>query len=145
MKTYMPNQQKLESERRWFVIDVKDKVLGRQATQIASILRGKHKAEYTPYLDCGDFVVVINADKIRYTGRKREKKIYYSYTGYLGGLKQITADKLMETHPERAIMLAVKRMLPIGTLGRKMLTKLKVYSGGEHPHQAQNPQPLDLK
>lgn len=145
MKTYMPNQKQLESERRWFVVDVDGKVLGRQASLIANILRGKHKAEYTPYLDCGDCIVVINAEKIRFTGRKREKKIYYHYTGYMGGLKETTAEKLMETHPERALMLAVKRMLPTGSLGRKMLTKLKVYTGSEHPHQAQNPQPLDLK
>lgn len=141
----MPNQKQLESERRWFVVDVDGKVLGRQASLIANILRGKHKAEYTPYLDCGDCIVVINAEKIRFTGRKREKKIYYHYTGYMGGLKETTAEKLMETHPERALMLAVKRMLPTGSLGRKMLTKLKVYTGSEHPHQAQNPQPLDLK
>lgn len=145
MKTYMPSQKKLESERRWFIVDVDGKVLGRQAAQIAQILRGKHKPEYTPFLDCGDCIVVVNAEKIRLTGRKREQKIYYHYTGYMGGLKETTAEKLLETHPERALMLAVKRMLPIGSLGRKMLTKLKIYSGSEHPHQAQNPQPLDLK
>lgn len=145
MKTYMPNQQQLERERRWHLVDVNGKALGRQASQIAHILRGKHKAEYTPFLDCGDFVVVVNAEKVNLTGRKRDQKKYYRHTGHPGGIKEMSAQEMLDKHPERALYLAVKRMLPKGTLGRKMLTKLKIYRGSEHPHQAQNPQALDLE
>lgn len=145
MKTYMPNQQQQEQERRWHLVDVNGKVLGRQASQIAHILRGKHKPEFTPFLDCGDYVIVINVDRLVLTGRKLEQKKYYRHSGFPGGISEKTAAEMLDQTPERALMLAVKGMLPKGPLGRKMLTKLKVYSGGEHPHQAQNPQPLDLE
>jgi len=144
MKTYMPSQKQADSERRWHLVDVNGKILGRQAAQVASILRGKHKPEYTPFLDVGDFVIIVNAERVALTGRKLEQKRYYRHTGYPGGIKDLTAAEMLEKHPERMFMLAVKRMLPKGPLGRKMLKKLKVYSGTEHPHQAQNPQPLDL-
>ena len=144
MKTYMPNKQQLGRERQWFLVDVEGEVLGRQASQIAHILRGKHKPEYTPFLDCGDFVVVINAEKIRLTGRKLKQKRYYRHSGYPGGIRSQTAEELLQDHPERVLRLAVKRMLPKGALGKAMLRKLKIYSGPEHPHQAQNPQPLKL-
>ncbi len=144
-KTYIPNYEKLHSERKWYVVDVAGKTLGRQAAQIAAILRGKHKPEYTPFFDCGDYVVVINAEKIELTGKKWKQKIYYRHSGYPGGLKETPAEKMREKNPERMIKLAVKRMLPKGALGKKMLKKLKVYRGPEHPHQAQNPEPLELK
>ena len=144
MKTYMPSQKQVDLERRWHLVDVNGKVLGRQAAQIAAILRGKHKPEYTPFLDVGDFVVVVNADRVALTGRKLEQKRYYRHTGYPGGIKDLTAAEMLEKHPERMFELAVKRMLPKGPLGRKMLKKLKVYSGSEHPHLAQNPQILDI-
>jgi large subunit ribosomal protein L13 len=145
MKTYMPNQKKLERERNWHLVDLDGKTLGRHAARIAHILRGKHKPEFTPFLDAGDFVVVVNAEKVHLTGRKREQKIYYTHSGYPGGIKQKTADQMLQQHPERVIFLAVKRMLPSGPLGKKMLKKLKIYSGPEHPHQAQNPQPIKLE
>lgn len=142
MKTFMPNKQKLHQERKWFVVDVAGAVLGRQATQIAHILRGKHKPEFTPFLDAGDFVVVVNAGELRLTGRKLEQKIYYTHTGYPGGIKEITAGALLQKDPVRMLRLAVKRMLPRGALGHQMLRKLKIYSGAEHPHQAQQPKPI---
>ncbi len=143
-KTYIPSVEKIRAERKWYLVDVAGKTLGRQAAQIASILRGKHKPEFTPFLDCGDFVVVINAEKVELTGKKWKNKKYYRHSGYPGGLKEMRAEELREKHPERLIKLAVKRMLPKGNLGRKMLKKLKVYRGPEHPHQAQTPEPLDL-
>ena len=142
MKTYMA--KKGEVERKWYVIDASDKIVGRLATKIATILRGKHKPVYTPHVDTGDFVIVVNAEKIKFTGTKLEKKIYYKHTGYIGGLKETTAKKMLEKKPEEIIRLAVKGMLPKGRLGRKLLKKLKVYRGSEHPHQAQQPEKLEI-
>ena len=140
MKTYSVKAG--EITRRWFVVDAEGKVLGRLATEIARVLRGKHKPTYTPHLDTGDFVVVINADKVRLTGRKEDQKTYFRHTGYMGHEKFIPFREMLAKHPERVIELAVKGMLPKNTLGRQMRKKLKVYAGGEHPHQAQNPEPL---
>jgi large subunit ribosomal protein L13 len=131
-------------EREWYVVDATDLTLGRLATQIASVLRGKHKPEYTPYEDVGDFVVVINAEKVQVTGRKLDQKEYYHHTGYPGGIKSITLRKQLQKHPERVIEHAVKGMLPRGPLGRRQFKKLKVYAGSEHPHQAQLPKPLPI-
>lgn len=130
--------------RDWYVVDAADKVLGRLATEIATRLRGKHKPEYTPNLDTGDYIVVVNAEKIRVTGKKRTDKIYYRHSGYPGGLKQINFEKLMEKAPTDAITKAVKGMLPRGPLGRAMFRKLKVYAGPEHRHASQQPQTLEL-
>ena len=132
-------------ERQWFVVDVADKVLGRAASQIASVLRGKHKPTFTPHVDTGDFVIVVNAERIRLTGRKAEGKVYYRHSGYMGGVKSVTAGRLREKHADRLFEGAVRGMLPKGPLGRKMLTKLKVYVGAEHPHSAQKPVPLEVK
>jgi large subunit ribosomal protein L13 len=131
-------------ERRWFVIDANDAVLGRLATKIATVLRGKHRPQYTPHADCGDHIIVINAEKVRVTGGKEEKKMYHRHTGYIGGLKSTTLGKMRATHPERIIENAVKGMMPKNPLGRAMLGKLKVYAGSEHPHTAQKPQTLNL-
>lgn len=129
---------------KWYVVDAEDKILGRLATGIAQRLRGKHKAEYTPHVDTGDYIVVVNAEKVRVTGNKFKDKVYYHHTGYVGGIKSITFDKLQEKHPERAIEKAVKGMLPRTILGRAMAKKLKIYAGSEHPHRAQNPASLEL-
>ena len=131
-------------ERKWFVVDANDLVLGRLATQIATVLRGKHRPEYTPHADCGDHVIVINAEKIRVTGKKENDKVYYHHTRFAGGLKSITLEKQREKHPERIIEAAVKGMMPKGPLGRSMLKKLKVYAGGDHPHTAQQPEAMKL-
>jgi len=133
-----------EVKRDWFVIDAEGKTLGRMATEIARRLRGKHKAEYTPHVDTGDYIVVINAEKVRVTGRKETDKVYYHHTGYVGGIKSITFDKLVQKAPERIIEKAVKGMLPKNPLGRAMYRKLKVYAGSEHKHTAQQPTPLDI-
>jgi large subunit ribosomal protein L13 len=134
-----------EVERRWYVVDATDQVLGRLATRIASILRGKHKPIFTPHVDTGDFIVVVNAEKVRLTGNKRENKTYYRHTGWPGGLKSTTAAKVLDgAHPERVIEGAVRGMLPKNHLGRQMLSKLKVYAGAEHPHAAQKPEVLPL-
>ncbi|MDL1959499.1 MAG: 50S ribosomal protein L13 [Deltaproteobacteria bacterium] len=133
-----------EIERKWYVVDARDKVLGRLASQIATRLRGKHKPIFTPHLDTGDFIIVVNASKIRLTGEKLDKKLYYRHSGYLGNLKTVTARKLLETKPEKVIQLAVKRMLPKNRLGRSQLKKLKIYAGPQHPHQAQVPEQLQL-
>ncbi len=133
-----------EVERKWYLVDASGKTLGRLASKIATVLMGKHKATYTPHVDTGDHVVVINADKVVLTGKKWDQKKYYRHSGYPGGLKVLTASQMREKHPERLIYLAVKRMLPKNKLGRKMLRKLKVYAGPEHPHEAQKPEPLDL-
>jgi len=133
-----------EIERQWYVVDAQGKTLGRLATEIAKILRGKHKPIFTPHVDCGDYVIVINADKIHVTGKRLDQKIYYRHSGYIGGLKEVTLRRMLETHPERVIQLAVKGMLPKNRLGRKMYKKLKVYAAPTHPHQAQQPQPLEL-
>jgi large subunit ribosomal protein L13 len=140
MKTYSVKAG--EIERRWFVVDAEGKVLGRLASEIARVLRGKHKPTYTPHLDTGDFVVVVNAEKIVVTGKKEEQKTYFRHTGYMGGEKFIPFSRMLEKHPERVIELAVKGMLPKGALGRQMYQKLRVYAGKEHPHQAQQPEPL---
>ncbi len=134
-----------EVKREWVLIDAEGKVLGRLAAQIASILRGKNKPQFTPHIDTGDFVIVVNADKIRVTGNKAEDKAWYSYSGYPGGLKKETYRQAMEKHPERILERAVKGMLPKTTLGRAQFTKLKVYAGPDHPHMAQNPRKIDLE
>jgi large subunit ribosomal protein L13 len=132
-------------ERRWFVVDAEGKVLGRLASGVASVLRGKHKPSYTPHVDDGDFVVVVNADKIVLTGRKLEQKTYHRHSGYAGGLRSVTAKRLLERRPERVIQHAVRGMLPKNPLGRRMLRKLKVYAGPDHPHEAQRPEPLEVR
>lgn len=131
-------------DRKWYVVDAKGKTLGRLASEVAKILRGKHKPEYTPHIDTGDFVIVVNAEQVELTGKKLTDKIYYRHSGYPGGLKQVTAGELREKRPERMIEYAVKGMLPKGSLGRKQFKKLKVYAGSEHPHEAQQPTTLDL-
>lgn len=130
-------------DQKWYVVDATNEVVGRLASRIARVLRGKHKPTYTPHVDTGDFVVVVNADKVRFTGRKEFDKIYRSYSGYPGGEREITAEEVRENHPDRLISKAVKGMMPKGPLGRKMFKKLKVYAGDEHPHEAQQPQPFD--
>ena len=142
MKTYLTPAK--EIERKWYVVDASGKVLGRVASEIARRLRGKHKPNYSTFMDVGDFVVVINADKVRLTGKKWDDKIYYRHTGYMGGLKQMTAKEMLEKKPEELIRKAVRGMLPKNTLGRAQLKKLKVYAGGEHPHEAQRPEPLEI-
>ena len=142
MKTYIAKPESVE--RSWYIIDAADKVLGRVATEVARRLRGKHKPEYTPHVDTGDYIVILNADKIRVTGNKKTDKIYYRHTGYPGGLKSVTFDKLQAKFPERIIEKAVKGMLPKGPLGREMYRKLKVYAGTEHPHAAQQPEILNI-
>ncbi|NPB06269.1 MAG: 50S ribosomal protein L13 [Aquificae bacterium] len=143
MKTYRIKPH--EVERKWWVVDATGKTLGRLASEIAKILRGKHKPYYQPDVDCGDFVIVVNAEKIRVTGKKLDQKIYYRHSGYPGGLKARPLRWMLENKPEEVIRLAVKRMLPKNRLGHRMLKKLKVYRGPEHPHKAQNPQPLEVK
>jgi large subunit ribosomal protein L13 len=131
-------------ERKWFVIDAEGKVLGRVAAKAASIVRGKEKANFAPHQEIGDYVVIVNADKAVLTGRKPVQKIYYHHTGYVGGLKSLNYEKLAARHPESPLELAVKGMLPKGPLGRKLLKNVKVYAGSKHPHEAQNPQPINL-
>lgn len=131
-------------ERKWYIVDAEDLILGRLSTEIARILRGKHRPQYTPHADCGDHVIVINAEKIKVTGRKEAQKIYYRHSQYPGGLKSITLEKQRERFPERIIELAVKGMMPKNSLGRSMLKKLKVYVGSDHPHTAQQPEILKL-
>jgi large subunit ribosomal protein L13 len=140
MSTFMAKPEQVSQNRRWWVIDATDQVVGRLAVQIATILRGKHRPEYTPHVDTGDFVIVVNASKVRFTGKKLQTKTYHWYTGYPGGLKTVTAREWMEKHPERILIQAVKRMVPRNRLGRQQMTKLKVYAGPSHPHQAQQPQ-----
>ena len=142
MKTYTAKTG--EVEQGWYVVDAQNKVLGRLASQIAMRLRGKHKPEYTPHIDTGDFVVVINVDKLRVTGRKAERKSYYRHTGFPGGLRETSLAKLKAKRPERVLQKAVKGMLPKGPLGYAMMRKLKVYGGATHPHSAQQPKPLEI-
>ena len=142
MKTYSAKAQ--DVERKWYVVDAQGKTLGRLATQIATILRGKHKPIYTPHVDCGDFVIVINAEKVWTTGRKLDQKRYYRHSGYPGGLREITLRDQLNKFPERVIEAAVKGMLPKNKLGSVMYKKMKVYAGPNHPHAAQNPEPLEL-
>lgn len=132
-------------ERKWYVVDLEGQVVGRAASQVAAVLRGKHKPEFTPHVDTGDFVIAVNADKVVLTGRKLDSKTYQRHSGHPGGIRQVTARRLMETHPERVFLMAVKRMLPKSRLGQKLLSKLRVYRGPEHPHMAQQPQPLEVK
>ncbi len=140
-KTYVPK----EIEPKWVLVDAQGKTLGRLASEIAKILRGKHRPDYTPNTLTGDFVVVVNAEKIRLTGNKLQQKVYTRYSGYPGGLRSINAATLLERHPERVLQHAVKGMLPKGPLGRRMLKRLKVYAGGQHPHAAQKPEPIELE
>ena len=142
MKTFSAKAS--EVSRDWFVVDASDKTLGRLASEIAHRLRGKHKAEYTPHVDTGDYIVVVNAEKVRVTGAKATDKMYHHHTGYPGGLKSVSFEKLIEKAPERVIQGAVKGMLPRNPLGRAMFKKLKVYAGSEHPHAAQQPQALNI-
>jgi large subunit ribosomal protein L13 len=142
MKTYSAKQADIK--RDWYVVDASGKTLGRLASEIAVRLRGKHKPEYTPHVDTGDYIVVINAEKVSVTGRKETDKVYYHHTGWIGGIKSITFQKLIQKAPERAIQIAVKGMLPKNPLGRAMFKKLKVYAGTEHQHTAQQPKPLEL-
>ena len=141
-KTYVAKPG--EVERKWYVVDATDRTLGRLATRIATILRGKHKPVFTPHEDVGDFVVVVNAEKIKVTGRKLDQKMYYRHSGYPGGITGITLRRQLELHPERVLQSAVKGMLPRGPLARRQIKKLKVYAGGQHPHEAQQPEVLDL-
>ena len=141
-KTYSAKPS--EVEHNWFVVDAEGKTLGRLATEIAKVLRGKHKPIYTPHVDTGDFVIVINADKVRVTGKRLDQKFYHRHSGYIGGLKSVSLRRMLETHPERVIEHAVKGMLPKNRLGNQMYKKLKVYASPEHPHAAQQPKPLDL-
>ena len=141
MSTFMAKPSTIT--RRWFVIDATDKVVGRLAVQIANILRGKHRPEYTPHLDTGEFVIVVNAEKVRFTGKKLETKTYHHYTRYPGGLKEVRARDLIKKHPDRILREAVRRMVPRNILGRQQMSKLKIYAGPKHPHQAQ--QPVELK
>lgn len=142
MKTFSAKTETVK--RDWYIVDASGKTLGRIATEIALRLRGKHKAEYTPHVDTGDYIVVVNAEKVQVTGNKGQNKIYYSHTGYPGGIRDITFNKLIEKAPERVLQKAVKGMLPSGPLGRAMFKKLKVYAGDQHPHTAQQPQALNI-
>lgn len=141
MKTYTVKAG--EIEREWWVVDARDEILGRLASRVARVLRGKHKPTYSPHLDVGDHVIVINAEEIRLTGRKAEQKTYFRHSGFMGGDKEIPFQRMLERYPERVIERAVKGMLPKTNLGRKMAKKLRVYAGPEHPHEAQGPRPLD--
>lgn len=142
MSTFMARPETVQ--RRWLVIDATDQVVGRLAVQIANILRGKHRPEYTPHVDTGEFVIVVNAEKIRFTGKKLQTKQYHWYTRYPGGYKSVAARDLIETHPDRILRLAVQRMVPRNKLGRQQMTKLKIYAGPSHPHQAQQPQEFKM-
>lgn len=145
MKKYTYSAKQNDIEKKWLLVDAEGMVLGRLASEIAARLRGKHNPMFTPHVDCGDFVVVINADKIVLTGRKHQQKMYYRYSGYIGGLKEINAENLLKKRPEDLIRFAVKGMLPKNSLGSGMFKKLKVYAGGTHPHEAQQPQILAMK
>jgi len=142
VKTYTARAEDLE--REWFLVNAEGKTLGRLASEIAQVLRGKHKPIYTPHLDCGDYVIVVNAEKVQVTGRKLDQKMYYRHTGYPGGIKSISLRNQLQKHPERVLQAAVRGMLPKNRLGRKMLKKLKVYAGDSHPHKAQQPKSLEL-
>ena len=142
MKTFLPKPD--EIERKWWVVDADGQVVGRLATRVADVLRGKHKPTYTPHLDCGDYVVVVNAAKVLLTGNKESQKIYEDYSGYPSGLKRQTASTVRKRHPERLVEQAVRGMIPGGRLGRAQFRKLKVYAGADHPHQAQKVEPLEL-
>jgi len=142
MKTFSAKPH--EVQRDWYVVDATNKTLGRLSTEIARRLKGKHKPEYTPHVDTGDYIVVVNAEKIRVTGNKMKDKMYHRSTGYIGNLKSVPLEKMMDEAPERALQYAVKGMMPRNPLGRKMLSKLRVFAGPEHPHEAQQPIPLEI-
>ncbi len=142
MKTYQAKKE--EVKHQWYLVNAEGKALGRLASGLAKILRGKHKPAYTPHLDAGDFIVVVNAEKVSLTGKKMKDKVYYHHTGYPGGIKEITAEKLLAKKPTEMIRVAVKGMIPKNSLGRQTLRKLKVYAGPNHPHEAQKPIPLDI-
>ena len=142
MKTFVAKEQ--EIEKKWYLVDAENRILGRLATQIAVRLRGKHKPIFTPHADTGDFIVVVNVDKIALTGSKLDKKNYYHHSGYMGGLKTVPARRLLEKKPEEVLRLAVKGMLPKNSLGRRQLKKLKIYTGPDHPHTAQEPEKLEI-
>ena len=144
MKKYTYSAKKTDNQEKWLVVDAQDAILGRLASVVASRLRGKHNPMYTPHVDCGDFVIVVNAEKVKMTGRKLKQKTYYRHSGYVGGLKEITAEKLLIKRPEDVIRFAVKGMLPKNSLGRSLFKKLKVYAGSEHPHAAQKPEKLEI-
>ena len=143
MKTYMANPDKIE--RKWYVVDAEGQTLGRLSAEIAKVLRGKNKPVFTPHIDTGDYVIVVNADKIQVTGKKLDQKVYYNHSDYVGGMKETTLREKMAKKPEDVIYLAVKGMLPKGPLGREMITKLHVYAGADHKHQAQKPEVLEIK
>ncbi|MEO7804571.1 MAG: 50S ribosomal protein L13 [Actinomycetota bacterium] len=143
MKTHSTKAS--EIKREWFIVDADDKILGRLAAEVAHILRGKHKPMFTPHLDTGDHVVVVNAAKVRLSGNKAENKVYYRHSGYPGGIRELKYSKLIETRPEQVVEQAIKGMLPHNRLGRSLSSKLKVYAGSDHPHAAQQPKPLELK
>lgn len=141
-RTPMLTREEALARRRWYLVDATDQVLGRLAARVAAVLRGKHRPDFTPHVDSGDFVVVVNAERVRLTGRKEQEKLYYRHSGYPGGIRSRTAAQMRQSHPERLVRLAVQGMLPKNRLGRRLATKLKVYAGSEHPHAAQNPEPL---
>lgn len=143
MKTMMAKESQIE--RKWYIVDAEDKILGRLSTEVARILKGKHKPIYTPHVDTGDYVIIINAEKIKVTGKKESQKLYRHHSGYVGGLKEISYKTMMEKHPERIIKHAVKGMLPKNVLGRQMMKKLKIYVGPEHKNHAQQPEVLEIK
>jgi large subunit ribosomal protein L13 len=145
MSTYVPSGKNLEQSRKWHIIDANGKTVGRLATEAARLLMGKNKPTYTPYIDVGDHVVVVNAEKVVFTGNKWKDKVYRHHTGWPGGLKEITAQKQLQQHPERILESAIRGMLPKNKLGRKMGKKLKVYAGTDHPHQAQQPEIFEIK
>jgi large subunit ribosomal protein L13 len=145
VKKYTPSAKRSDNQENWSLVDAEGAVLGRLASTVAARLRGKHNPKFTPHADCGDWVVVINADKVVLTGRKPDQKMYYRHSGYIGGLKETSFKELMKIRPEDAVRFAVKGMLPKNRLGRKLERKLKVYAGSQHPHAAQNPQPIELK
>ena len=142
MRTFTQKQE--EIARNWYVVDAEGETLGRLASRIAPILKGKHKPVYTPHMDCGDYVIIVNAEKVRVTGRKMDQKLYYRHSGYPGGLRSISLKDQLAKHPERVLQAAIRGMLPKNKLGRRMLKKLKVYAGNSQPHQAQQPRPLEL-
>lgn len=141
-RTYVTKPEDIE--RSWYVVDASGQTLGRLASEVAQVIRGKHKPIYSPSIDVGDYVIVVNAEKIHVTGQKLDQKMYYRHSGYPGGIKEMTLGRMLEEHPTRVIELAVKGMLPKNKLGRKMIKKLKVYAGSEHPHQAQQPEAMEL-
>mgnify|MGYP000283628637 FL=1 len=143
MKTFMASPATIE--RKWYVVDATDKTLGRLASEIASVLRGKNKPIFTPHIDTGDYVIVVNAEKVKVTGKKLDQKIYYHHSDYVGGMKETTLKEMLNKHPERVVEYAVKGMLPKGPLGRQMIKKLHVYAGAEHNHAAQQPKALEIK